>query len=101
MLWAHLLDDDLSTPDERATHEGMPVLGGLKLGVNLHAHRSNVRTRVLAGCPPATPPVPHTFHYESQAGSSPLLDAMGWHALAAIPAIVAAGDTAEHTSLLC
>ena len=34
----------------RTEHEGAKVVEGVKLGVNLHAHRSNLRTRVLAGC---------------------------------------------------
>jgi hypothetical protein len=49
-LWPHLLDGDLVTPDMRTEHEGTEVVEGVKLGVNLHAHRSNLRTRVLAGC---------------------------------------------------
>ena len=56
ILWPHLLDSDLVTPDERTEHEGAIVLGeqgGRKYGVNLHAHRNNLRTRILAGCPAA------------------------------------------------
>ena len=49
-MWPHLLDGDLVTPDMRTEHEGAKVVEGVKLGVNLHAHRSNLRTRVLAGC---------------------------------------------------
>ena len=35
----------------QVVHEGAAVPdGAFKLGVNLHCHRSNLRTRVLAGC---------------------------------------------------
>ena len=30
--------------------KGTPVVEGVKMGVNLHAHRNNLRTLVLGGC---------------------------------------------------
>ena len=76
------------------------------MGVNLHAHRSNLRTRVLAGCvatgssatlsPAATtttttPLVSHTFGFESSPGATPLHDLVGWHGVAAVPMLIKAG----------
>ena len=80
VLWPHLLDDDLMTPDERTAHRGAPVTAGAKYGVNLHAHRNNLRERVLGGCELSvnvtTPDKPHAevarlahvFDYEATPG---------------------------------
>lgn len=94
VLWPHLRDDDLMTPDERTAHEGAPVGGGVKYGVNLHAHRNNVRTRVLAGCAGGVGGIAHTFDYETTAGNSPLHDAVGFGATAAARSLLAAGAAA-------
>ena len=110
ILWPHLRDDDLITPDERTEHEGAPVIHGQKLGVNLHGHRNNLRTRVLAGCAtpagadgedgmgnapqPAALTVQHTFPYERVAASTPLHDLAGLHAVTAIPRLLASGAQA-------
>ena len=52
------------------------VVEGVKVGVNLHAHRSNLRTRVLAGCAAEEAAggaaVSHTFGFESTPGATPL-----------------------------
>lgn len=91
VLWPHLLDDDLQSVDERTVHEGAPVFDGIKVGVNLHAHRNNLRTRILAGC---TGPggdsaggdgggtkLSHVFHYESTPGATPLHDMVGFQSV--------------------
>ena len=59
--WPHLQDGDLLTPDARTAHAGMPVTAGTKVGVNLHAHRNNMRTRVLAGCAAGASGLSHVF----------------------------------------
>ena len=90
VLWPHLLDDDLATVDERTVHEGVAVKeGGYKMGVNLHCHRSNLRTRVLAGC--ESTGLSHVFNYESAPGASPLHDAIGFHAIGAVAELIGAG----------
>ena len=96
ILWPHVLNDDLSTPDERTAHEGAPVMEGVKIGVNLHAHRNGLRTMVLAGC--AVEPhqrVSHTFNYESNPGATPLHDVIGLQATKAVPQLLAAGASAN------
>ena len=60
LMWPHLLDGDLFTPDERTYHEGAPVQVGVKYAAVLMAHRSDFRTRVLAGCP-MEPHIAHNF----------------------------------------
>ena len=127
LLWPHLMDGDLATPDMRTEHEGTEVIAsprlqpyvpqaaalrgsgcrptwlrlqaylsqpqlqhahmhcprlppavpqvaeGVKVGVNLHAHRSNLRTRVLAGCTAddeGGAAVSHTFGFESTPGAT-------------------------------
>ena len=97
VLWPHLRDDDLMTPDERTAHEGAPVGGGVKYGVNLHAHRNNVRTRVLAGCSGGVGGIAHVFDYETTVGNSPLHDAVGFGATAAARSLLAAGAAAAAT----
>ncbi len=89
ILWAHLLDADVVTPDERTAHEGSPVAAGLKYGVNLHAHRGNLRARVLAGC--AVEGVSHTFPYEARAGASVLHDLVGLEAVGAVNSVLESG----------
>ena len=91
VLWPHLRDGDVSTPDERTEHEGAPVLTGRKIGVNLHAHRNNLRTRVLAGCNDGTQKIKHTFQYESTNGSTPLHDMVGLHSSAVLPLLIESG----------
>lgn len=99
VLWPHLMDTDLQSPDERTEHEGAPVASGKKLGVNLHVHRSNLRTRVLAGCAiESEPPIQHTFPYERLAGSGPLHDVVGWHASDAVSQLLEAGASADAAS---
>ena len=68
VLWPHLRDNDLLTVDERTVHEGAPLLRGRKMGVNLHAHRNNLRTRILAGCAHARP---------SEAGEAEAISVVG------------------------
>ena len=60
LMWPHLRDDDLLTPDERTYHEGAPVVAGVKYAAVLMAHRSDFRTRVLSGCP-IDPLIAHNF----------------------------------------
>lgn len=125
VLWPHLSDEDMASIDERTVHEGAPVHRGRKLGVNLHAHRSNLRTRVLAGCPcPVTTaagdrPLPsrasspssahaetyadsrmsHVFHYETSPGATPLHDLVGWGSLSGARRLLGGGapvDSADH-----
>ena len=92
--WPHLQDGDLLTPDARTAHAGMPVTAGTKVGVNLHAHRNNMRTRVLAGCAAGASGLSHVFDYEAAEGGSPLHDAVGFGATAAAAALLAAGAEA-------
>ena len=72
----------------------MPVSAGTKVGVNLHAHRNNMRTRVLAGCAAGASGLSHVFDYEAAEGGSPLHDAVGFGATAAAAALLAAGAEA-------
>ena len=90
VLWPHLRDDDLITPDERTEHTGAPVTSGVKYGVNLHAHRNQLRTHVLGGCSDGGG-VQHTFHYQTTPGASVLHDLVGMQAGGAVPALLAAG----------
>ena len=99
ILWPHLMDSDLVTVEERTQHEGTPVIEGLKMGVNLHAHRNNLRTLVLGGCRETLPAgerrVSHTFHYESSPNASPLHDVIGLLASGAVPKLIEAGADIE------
>ena len=102
VLWPHLRDDDLATPDERTEHEGSEVREGTKVGVNLHAHRSDLRARVLGGCAAAgrgaAAGASHTFGYESSAGATPLHDLVGWQGASAarsVPRLVEAGEDVD------
>lgn len=81
IMWPHVRDDDLVTPDLRTMHEGAAVEGGIKMGGNLHVHRGNLRTQVLAGCPALDPGIKHVFNYDpsNYPGATPLHDVVGFH----------------------
>ena len=107
ILWPHLRDGDLVTPDEWTEHEGARVLQGTKYGVNLHAHRGNLRRRVLSGCTlgasggsgvaasSAPSSARHTFPYEVIPGATPLHDLVGMHAIATVPRLLASGAAVD------
>ena len=52
LMWPHLHDEDLITPDERTYHKGAPVVAGVKYAANLWIHLYDFKTPSRAGiCP--------------------------------------------------
>jgi prolyl 4-hydroxylase len=50
VLWPSVLNNDPNNKDDRTDHQAMPVLSGVKYGVNLWIHQRDYKTPYKIGC---------------------------------------------------